>query len=347
MIPISHPSPTLAQLRAFLAVADHLHFREAAASLRMSQPALSGAVAALEETLHTQLVERTTRKVLLTPAGERVALHAARVLKAVDDLLDEVADSRGPFSGPAHLGVIPTVAPYVLPVLLPMFTRHFPRLRPTVQEAKTETILRELREGRLDMVLLALPTEAGGVVEEPLYDEDFLLAVPAGHPLADGSGPLEREVLKDLDIVLLNQGHCLREQAIDVCREVGARATATTYATSLPTLVQLVAGGLGVTLIPESTVPVETGKGVPLALRRFSAPAPHRTIGLAYRASSSRAVEYGLLAAAVRTAIATSHLPVRIVRDHSERARPGASAGGPPSAGGTGRPAGAGRDAAP
>ncbi|MFJ2029917.1 LysR substrate-binding domain-containing protein [Streptosporangium sp. NPDC087985] len=313
MFPISDPLPTLSQLRAFLAVADHLHFREAAVSLRMSQPALSSAVAALEEILHTQLLERTTRKVLLTPAGDRVAVHATRVLKAVEDLMGEAAQSREPFHGPAHLGVIPTVAPYVLPALLPMLSRKFPRLKLTVHEAKTETILEEVREGRLDLVLLALPTETAGLVEEPLYDEDFLLAVSADHPLARADGPLDRDVLKGLDIVLLNQGHCLREQAIDVCREVGARATAATYATSLPTLVQLVAGGLGVTLLPESAVPVETGKRVRLALRRFQPPAPGRTIGLAYRASSARAPEYAKLAAAVRDAIRARRLPVRII----------------------------------
>ncbi|GAA2887118.1 LysR substrate-binding domain-containing protein [Streptosporangium fragile] len=312
MFPISDPAPTLAQLRAFLAVADHLHFREAAVSLRMSQSALSSAVSALEETLHTQLLERTTRKVLLTPAGERVAVHAARVLKAVEDLVGEAAHSREPFSTPVHMGVIPTVAPYVLPALLPMFSRRFPRLKLTVHEAKTETILEELREGRLDLVLLALPTEASGLVDVPLYEEDFLLAVPEEHPLARGTGPLTRDVLKDLDIVLLNQGHCLREQAMDICREVGARATAATYATSLPTLVHLVVGGLGVTLIPESAVPVETGKHVRLALRRFRAPAPGRTIGLAYRASSGRAAEYTRLAEAVHTALGDRRLPVRM-----------------------------------
>ncbi|MFI9558237.1 LysR substrate-binding domain-containing protein [Nonomuraea endophytica] len=305
--------PTLAQLRAFLAVAEHLHFREAASTLRISQPALSGNIAALEEVLDQQLVERTTRKVLLTPAGERLTEHARRVLAAVDDLMGEVAQNREPFRGPAHLGVIPTVAPYVLPALLPMFARRFPHLKLTVHEARTETILEEVREGRLDMVLLALPTEVNGLVEEPLYDEDFLLAVPEDHPLAASDEPLGRAALKGLDIVLLNQGHCLREQAIDVCREVGARATATTYATSLPTLVQLVAGGLGVTLLPESAVPVETGKRVRLALRRFAAPAPGRTIGLAYRGSSARAAEYAQLAKAVRSAVRQRRLPVKIV----------------------------------
>ncbi|MFI7421433.1 LysR substrate-binding domain-containing protein [Nonomuraea sp. NPDC049684] len=304
--------PTLAQLRSFLAVAEHLHFREAATALKMSQPTLSGNISSLEEILDTQLLERTTRKVLLTSAGERVAEHAWRVLAAVEDLMGEAAQNREPFSGPAHLGVIPTVAPYVLPALLPMFAQRFPQLKLTVHEAKTDTILEEVREGRLDLVLLALPTDVGGLVEAPLYDEEFLLALPHDHPLAADSAPLDRDALKGLDIVLLNQGHCLREQAIDVCREVGARATATTYATSLPTLVQLVAGGLGVTLLPESAVPVETGKRVRLALRRFAAPAPGRTIGLAYRASSARVAEYDQLAKAVRTAIRQRRLPVKL-----------------------------------
>lgn len=313
MIPISEPLPTLVQLRAFLAVAEHLHFREAAISLRMSQPALSGAVSALEETLETRLFERTTRKVLLTPAGRRAVRHAQRALAGVEELVAEVASGREPFSGPVQLGVIPTVAPYLLPALLPMFTDRFPRLRLTVQEEKTETLLAELREGRLDLALLALPTEVGGLVEEPLYDEEFLLAVPQEHPLAAGKGPVPRAVLRGLKIVLLNQGHCLREQAIDVCREVGARAADATYATSLPTLVQLVAGGFGVTLLPESAVPVETSKRVRPALRRFAAPAPGRRIGLVFRASSARTAEYGQLAEAIRTAVRQRELPVTVL----------------------------------
>ncbi|SDG07444.1 LysR family transcriptional regulator, hydrogen peroxide-inducible genes activator [Sinosporangium album] len=310
---LGDPTPTLSQLRAFLAVAEHLHFREAAVTLRMSQPALSSAVSALEETLGTRLLERTTRKVLLTPEGERVAAHAARVLSTLDDLMYEVAHSRQPFTGTAQLGVIPTVAPYLLPALLPMFARRFPRLKMIIREAKTESILEEVREGRLDMVMLALPVETAGLVEDPLYAEEFLLALPGDHPLAEGTGTLSREVLKDLDIVLLNQGHCLREQAVDVCREVGAKVTAATYATSLPTLVQLVAGGLGVTLVPESAVPVETGRRVRLGLRRFTAPAPRRTIGLAYRATSARAAEYAQLAAAVRGAVRSRRLPVTVL----------------------------------
>lgn len=319
MIPISQPLPTLAQLRAFLAVAEHLHFREAAAALRMSQPALSSAVATLEETLQTRLLERTTRKVLLTPAGRRVSAHAARILANVNDLVADVARTREPFSGPIHLGVIPTVAPYLLPLLLPMFAGRFPRMKLIVQEAKTETLLAEVREGRLDVAVLALPTDATGLTEEPIYDEDFLLALPCDHPLADGDEPLCRDVLQGLDIVLLNQGHCLREQAIDVCREVGVRTTMTTYATSLPTLIQLVSGGLGVTLIPELAAHAETGTPFGIALRRFDRP-PGRRIGLAYRATSPRDGEYTELAAAIRLAIKKEDLPVRIIGEVTEEA---------------------------
>lgn len=333
MILISSAGPTLAQLRAFLAVAEHLHFREAAAALRMSQPALSSAVAALEETLGTRLLERTTRRVLLTPAGVRVAMHATRILRELDDLMAEVASDREPFNGPAHLGVIPTVAPYLLPAVLPMFAERFPRLKLMVHEAKTEFILEELREGRLDMVLLALPTDVPGLVELPLYDEDFLLAVPIDHPLAAQDGPVTRDVLKGLDIVLLNQGHCLREQAIDVCREVGARATMTTYATSLSTLMHLVAGGLGVTLVPESTIPAEIGERIRLALRRFADPAPGRRIGLAYRASSAKGAEYERLAEAIREAIRARRLPVRIVPPDPRPGTRTSDASDPPAAG--------------
>ncbi|WP_283134015.1 LysR substrate-binding domain-containing protein [Rhizohabitans arisaemae] len=302
-------------MRAFLAVAEHLHFREAAGELRMSQPALSSAVSALEEILATRLLERTTRRVLLTPAGTRVAEHARRVLAGMDELMEEAATVREPFTGPIHLGVIPTVAPYLLPAMLPMFARRFPGIKLTVHEAKTETIVEEAKEGRLDLILLALPGEAPGLVEQPLYDEEFLLAVPAAHPLAHGDGPVTREVLRGLDIVLLNQGHCLREQAIDVCREVGTRATAATYATSLPTLVQLVAGGLGVTLLPESAVPVEAGRRVPVRVRRFADPAPGRRIGLAYRATSPRLAEFAQVAKAVRGAVRARRLPVTVFQE--------------------------------
>ncbi|WP_225992433.1 LysR substrate-binding domain-containing protein [Actinomadura montaniterrae] len=292
----------MSQLRAFLALAEHLHFRDAAAALRMSQPALSGSVAALEESLDTRLVERTTRRVLLTPAGERVARRAETVLAELDRLVEEVRAVRGPLVGPLRVGVIPTVAPYLLPVVLPRLAKEFPDLELSVHEEQTDHIVAELMAGRLDVVLLALPAPAQGVTELPLYDEDFVLVTPASFDL-DAEG-VPRDALSELDVILLNEGHCLRDQALDVCREVGARAPSATYATSLATLVQLVAGGLGVTLVPETALPVETRRAPNLALHRFADPAPFRRIGLGFRSTSPRAEEFEALAAGVRAAIA-------------------------------------------
>jgi LysR family hydrogen peroxide-inducible transcriptional activator len=269
----------------------------------MSQPALSGAVAALEETLNTQLVERTTRKVLLTPAGERVARRAELVLAELDRLVEEVNAVRGPLTGSLRVGVIPTVAPYLLPLILPDLSTEFPDLELSVREEQTEAITAELLAGRLDVILLALPVPAQGVTEVALYDEDFVLVAPESYGL-DGDGPVSRDVLNDLEVILLNEGHCLRDQALDVCRQVGARAAAATYATSLSTLVQLVSGGLGVTLVPETALPIETRRAPGLTTRRFTDPAPYRRIGLAYRTTSPRAEEFETLARSIKAAAA-------------------------------------------
>ncbi|MDL4776204.1 MULTISPECIES: hydrogen peroxide-inducible genes activator [Thermomonosporaceae] len=301
----------MAQLRAFQALAEHLHFRDAAAALRMSQPALSGAVAALEEALDTRLVERTTRRVLLTPLGERVARRAEVVLAELDRLVDEVRAVRGPLVGPLRVGVIPTVAPYLLPAVLPRLAREFPDLELSVHEEQTEHIVSELLAGRLDVVLLALPAPVTGVTELPLYDEDFVLVAPESYDLGGPDAVLAREALNELDVILLNEGHCLRDQALDVCREVGARAAAATYATSLATLVQLVSGGLGVTLVPETALPVETRRAPNLRLHRFASPAPFRRIGLGHRSTSPRAEEFAALAASISAALVDAAPGVR------------------------------------
>ena len=307
-------TPTVSQLRAFATVAEYLHFRDSAAVLGMSQPALSGAIAALEESLGTQLVERTTRKVLLTPSGERVAGHARRVLGALDDLVAEAAAARVPFTGRLKLGVIPTLAPYLLPALLRPLKERFPELDLFVHEEQTGVLLDGIAAGRLDLGLLALPAARPGIGEIPLYDEDFLLIAPADSPaLPAADRPVPREVLRDQEILLLEEGHCLRDQALDVCAEVGASGSGSTRAASLSTLVQLVAGGLGVTLLPETAVAVDARPGSGLAARRFAGPAPSRRIGLVHRTSSARAEEFAQLAAAMRAAVAEAGLPVRSV----------------------------------
>jgi LysR family transcriptional regulator, hydrogen peroxide-inducible genes activator len=312
LINTPHPErrPTLSQLRAFAAVAEHLHFRDAASAIGMSQPALSGAVAALEETLRVQLLERTTRKVLLSPAGARLAVRTRDVLDSVADLMEEAEAVRAPFTGVLRLGVIPTCAPYLLPTVLRLVHEEYPDLRLQVHEEQTASLLDGLTAGRLDVLLLAVPLGTPGVTEMPLFDEDFVLVVPHGHHLA-GRTDLPVEALRDLDVLLLDEGHCLRDQALDICREVGRTdgVPVHTSAAGLSTLVQLVAGGLGVTLLPRTAVQVETGRSTQLTTGHFADPAPSRRIALAMRTGSARGGEFLALADSLREALRT--LPVR------------------------------------
>ncbi|MFH9492200.1 MULTISPECIES: hydrogen peroxide-inducible genes activator [Streptomyces] len=302
--------PSLSQLRAFAAVAEHLHFRDAAAAIGMSQPALSGAVSALEVALGVQLIERTTRKVLLSPAGERLAARADAVLSAVGELMEEAEAVRAPFTGTLRLGVIPTVAPYLLPTVLRLVHERYPDLDLQVHEEQTSSLLDGLAAGRLDLLLLAVPLGVPGVSELPLFDEDFVLVTERGHRLGGRSG-IPRQVLRDLPLLLLDEGHCLRDQALDICREAGRTqgGPVTTTAAGLSTLVQLVAGGLGVTLLPRTAVTVETGRNEALSTAHFADPAPSRRVALAVRTGTARYAEFEEFAAALREAMTV--LPVR------------------------------------
>ncbi|MCZ4100864.1 MULTISPECIES: hydrogen peroxide-inducible genes activator [Streptomyces] len=304
--------PSLSQLRAFAAVAEYLHFRDAAASIGTSQPALSGAVAALEETLGVQLVERTTRRVLLTAAGERIAARTRSVLDAVGELMEEAEAARAPFTGVLRLGVIPTVAPYLLPTVLRLVHVRYPALDLQVHEEQTSSLLEGLTGGRLDLLLLAVPLGMPGVTELPLFDEDFAVVAPQGHWLA-GRQAIPREALREMDLLLLDEGHCLRDQALDICREAGrpGGVPVTTTAAGLSTLVQLVAGGLGVTLLPRTALLVETGRNDQLSTGYFADPAPSRRIALAMRGGTARAEEFTAFAAALREALRP--LPVRVL----------------------------------
>ncbi|MFF7334610.1 LysR substrate-binding domain-containing protein [Streptomyces sp. NPDC008150] len=305
--------PSLSQLRAFAAVAEHLHFRDAAAAIGTSQPALSGAVSALEEILGVTLLERTTRRVLLSAAGERLAVRARAVLDGVGALLDEADALRAPFTGALRLGVIPTVAPYLLPTVLRLARDRYPDLDLEVYEEQTANLLDGLTGGRLDLLLLAVPVGVPGVAELPLFDEDFVLVTPLGHSLGGREG-IPRTALRELNLLLLDEGHCLRDQALDICREAGRDdVPVTTTAAGLATLVQLVAGGLGVTLLPRTAVKVETSRSSRLLTGRFAAPAPARRVALAMRTGSARATEYTELAAALREALRP--LPVRVCED--------------------------------
>ncbi|TAK68705.1 MAG: LysR family transcriptional regulator [Actinomycetota bacterium] len=306
-------TPTVPQLRAFVAVADLRHFGDAAALLGVSQPALSQALSALEHSLGIQLVERTTRRVLVTADGVRLLDPARAVLDAVDRFRIAADADRGLFAGPLRIGVIPTVAPYLLPAALRSLGRQLPAVTPQIHEEQTGRILTALRSGTLDVGILALPTGEPGLAEVPLYDEDFLLVVPAGHRWA-GVTDLPHSALGEARLLLLDEGHCLRDQALEVCAQAGAHSpeAGSTRAASLATVVQLVAADLGTTLLPESAVAVELRRGA-LATARFADPAPGRRIGLVHRGSSARTADYERLAAVLRSAVRTARVPVRPV----------------------------------
>lgn len=302
--------PTLAGLRAFVAVAEKQHFGSAATSLGVSQSTLSQALASLEAGLGARLVERSTRQVRVTAEGVRLLPLARAAIEAADSFTNAAAGVSDPLRGSIRLGLIPTVAPYVLPTVLAGLTRRLPELTVRIVEDQTDRLLLVLREGALDAALIALPADTSGISEIPIYAEDFVLALPPGHALT-GKPRVPPAALAELPLLLLDEGHCLRDQALDVCQNAGVRAElADTRAASLTTAVQCVAGGLGVTLIPESAVSVETARGG-VGLARFGAPRPGRRIGLVFRSSSGREEAYRRLAGIIGELV-SEELPVRL-----------------------------------
>jgi len=304
--------PTIAGLRAFVTVAEKRHFSGAATTLGVSQSTLSQALAALEAGLGTPLIERSTRRVFLTPEGTQLLPHAQAVIDAVDAFAMAAAGASDPLRASIRLGIIPTVAPYVLPTVLAGLAEQLPDLTLRVIEDQTERLLAALRAGALDAALIALPAGAPGVTAIAIYEEDFVLALPPGHALA-GNRRVPTSALADLPLLLLDEGHCLRDQALDVCHKAGVRAElADTRAASLATAVQCVGGGLGVTLIPQSAVPVEATRSR-LDLAQFAAPRPGRRIGLVFRSSSGRDESYRQLAGMIGRLIGQEHR-VRLVK---------------------------------
>jgi LysR family transcriptional regulator, hydrogen peroxide-inducible genes activator len=303
--------PTLAGLRAFTAVAEKHHFGSAATDLGVSQSTLSQSLAAREAGLGTHLVERSTRRVRLTPEGTQLLPLAQAVVEAAEAFTAAAGGTPDPLQGTLRLGMIPTVAPYVLPTVLAGLATRLPALTLRVIEDQTERLLAALRGGSLDAALIALPADVRGITEVPIYEEDFLLAVPPGHPMS-GKRRVPTAALADLPLLLLDEGHCLRDQALDVCQKAGVRAElADTRAASLATAVQCVTGGLGVTLIPQSAAPVEAARSQ-LGLAQFAAPRPGRRIGLVFRSSSGRDEPYRWLAEIIGESIG-SEQQVRLV----------------------------------
>ena len=287
--------PSIRQLECVVAVADHGSFRKAAAAVGISQPALSAQIQTIEATLGVQLFERDRRSVLVTPAGDDVIAQARAALGAVDGVRDAARRRAEPLVGPLRFGVIPTVAPYWLPALLPQVRRRFPRLELILREDQTARLLSQLGEGRLDVALVAIPVP-GDFTTAPIAKEEFVLAAPRGAAILEKRGKLVDADLDHQIVLLLEDGHCLRDQALAVCTRGGAVESMAVRATSLPTLEQMVAGGMGVTLLPEAAAASLVLARGPVETARFRAPAPGRTLGLAWRTSSARLREFRLLA---------------------------------------------------
>ncbi|HUO80491.1 MAG TPA: LysR substrate-binding domain-containing protein [Steroidobacteraceae bacterium] len=278
----------LRDLRYLVALADARHFGHAAAKSHVSQPTLSAQIRKLEDFLGAPLVERQPRRVALTALGERVVERARRVLTDCDDIVELARAARDPLAGTLRVALIPTLGPYLLPSATPALRRRLPRLQLLLYEYQTAALLERLREGEIDVGILALGVDTEGLETRALGTEAFMLALPPAHRLA--KRPAVRTA--DLDgetLLLLEDGHCLREQALEVCGAASVHEPADFRATSLETLRQMVAAGLGVTLLPELATrgPFAAAKSV--ALRPFAKPAPYRTLGAAWRRSTTRA----------------------------------------------------------
>jgi len=293
---MARPRPSIRQLECAVAVADTLHFGRAARVCSITQPALSAQIQSFEELLGVKLFERGRRGVIVTAAGARVIEQARTTLAQLDGLVESAVGFAEPLSGTLRLGVIPTVAPYLLPALLPGVRRAWPKLRLVLREEQTARLVEQLGVGALDLLLLALPVEGAELEEMPLLREPFHFVAPARHPLAKApERTISEPALRGEEILLLEDGHCLRAQALDVCRRAGALAPGRIQATSLSTLVQMVANGLGVTLLPERALAIELRRGAGLVSKPFRNPAPSRTLGLAWRRGAAHAGEYRLL----------------------------------------------------
>jgi len=304
---------TLKQLRYFEALARHRHFGRAAEACAISQPALSMQIKELEEQLGAALFERGPRQLRLTAFGEEVAGRAREILRAVGEIGELALAARQRMIGRLRLGIIPTVAPYLLPAIVAELSRRHAGLDLHIRETLTQTLLKELAEGRIEAAIVALPISEPVFEEAPLFTEEFVLVRPAeeaGKPVPNA------EDLRRMRLLLLEEGHCFRDQALAFCNAHRVRPREMLDASSLSTLVQMVGAGIGVTLIPEMAVAVET-RSAAVSVARFPPPRPSRTIGMIWRRSSPVAEQLRGIADAVRSVAARSS-PGRDAADGGE-----------------------------
>jgi LysR family hydrogen peroxide-inducible transcriptional activator len=296
---ISRMLPTLRQLQYLKLLAEHASFSRAAEAAHVSQPALSAGVQELEKILGAPVVERTRGNVQLTAVGAEAVKRAEDVLARTEDLVEAARNAGKPLSGRFRLGVIPTVAPFLLPAKLPGIKLAYPALRLFIREDLTPRLIAALKAGQLDAAVIALPYSAHGIDHARIGDDEILAAAPVGHPLA-GTGPIPAGSLKAEDLILLEDGHCLRDHALAAFDIDPPKGEDVFAATSLHTLVQMVSAGLGVSFLPEMAVRAGLADMPGVVVRSISARAPRREIVVAWRTGSSRAAEAKLLAEALK-----------------------------------------------
>jgi LysR family hydrogen peroxide-inducible transcriptional activator len=277
----------LKDLKYLVAVADTRHFGRAAERCFVSQPTLSAQLRKLEEYLGVQLIERQPRRVMLTAAGTEIVARARRIVEASDEVVEIARTHRDPLAGRLRIAFLPTIGPYLLPAIAPRIHKALPRVELMLYEYTTAQMLGHLRAGEIDLGILALPVDMDGLEGRTLYDEPFNLAAPADHPLAKRKR-VDIADLKGLTLLLLEDGHCLRDQALEVCSRVDVHEKQDFRATSIETLRQMVATGAGVTLLPELATRGAYGAARGLVVRPFSHPAPSRRIGAVWRRTSPR-----------------------------------------------------------
>lgn len=283
--------PSLQQLRFLAAIAEHRHFGRAAEACSVTQSTLSAGIQELEDRLGVSLVERSRRHVLLTRIGEDVVGRGRRLLDDAEALVETARGGREPLSGPLRLGVIPTIAPYLVPPLMPRLGRQFPKLQLYLREEQTAPLLEKLQAGQIDLALIALPYDTGEFEVMELGEDPILVALPRDHPLSKRPA-LSRAELAGENLLLMEDGHCLRSHALEACRLSGPDRNEVFQGTSLRTVVQMAAGGLGVTLVPQMALAAELPRNGSLIARPLAAEAPPRRIALVWRRSSPRKPEF-------------------------------------------------------
>jgi LysR family transcriptional regulator, hydrogen peroxide-inducible genes activator len=310
---ISGITMTVSELRYLVAVADLRHFGRAAERCEVSQPSLSGQLLRLEDTLGVSLVERTTRFVALTPIGERIVAHARRIIEQADLIAHLARHGQGTLAGDLRVGIIPTLAPYILPQFLGALQKKFPALHLALQEDLTDNLLTSLAAHTLDVVLIALPEHADAMPVMPLFVEPLRLVCPPAHRFSRQSVVTARDLVQER-LLLLEEGHCLRDQALALCGTQlhdQTRPRETFRAASLDTICEMVAAGFGCTLLPAMAVRPLTARHARLAVRPLQSPQAHRRIGMVWRASFPRAQDLEVLGRFIQDQLPDSVTPIR------------------------------------